>query len=78
LTLTSSLEESKDKWKIFPFKIKKIHVQGEMNIIKHVILKIKELEEVFFKGAIPNINNDPTVAKETRQRMEIAQMNWTI
>jgi hypothetical protein len=29
----------------------------------------------FFKGTIPNVKNDPTATQETRQRMEIAQMN---
>jgi hypothetical protein len=32
----------------------------------------------FFKGTIPNVKNDPTATQETRQRMEIAQMNQTI
>jgi hypothetical protein len=32
----------------------------------------------FFEGTIPNINNDPTATHETRQRMEMDQMNRTI
>jgi hypothetical protein len=30
------------------------------------------------KGVIPNVRNDPTMTQETKQRMEIAQMNRTI
>jgi hypothetical protein len=32
----------------------------------------------FFKGTIPDIKFDPPTAKETKKRIEIAQMNRTI
>jgi hypothetical protein len=32
----------------------------------------------FFKGTIPDVKVDPVVAQETKQRIEIAQMNRTI
>jgi hypothetical protein len=32
----------------------------------------------FFKGTIPNVKIDPVAAQETKQKMEIAQMNKTI
>jgi hypothetical protein len=31
-----------------------------------------------FRGTIPNLRNDPELAQEMKQRMEIAQMNRTI
>jgi hypothetical protein len=32
----------------------------------------------FFKGTIPDVKVDPVAAQETKQRIEIAQMNRTI
>jgi hypothetical protein len=32
----------------------------------------------FFKGTIPDVKTDPVAAQETKQRIEIAQMNRTI
>jgi hypothetical protein len=45
---------------------------------KSRLIQNQTIGGVFFKGTIPNVKVDPVVAKETKQIIEIAQMNRTI